>query len=141
MDYDGGISLHGLALGQGEEQLSSQQLKLGQDRSLWLALQWQAAPGLEIDYSISLRLHNAEGGGVYQEDAILTNSDPASTSHWSAEELVDTLHLLEFPTDLPPGEYELRLVVYDFETLKPTVEIGVWEPETVLARLRMSEVR
>ena len=141
VDYDGGISLHGLALGQGEEQLSSQQLKLGQDRSLWLALQWQAAPGLEIDYSISLRLHNAEGGGVYQEDAILTNSDPASTSHWSAEELVDTLHLLEFPTDLPPGEYELRLVVYDFETLKPTVEIGVWESETVLARLRMSEVK
>ena len=141
VDYDGGISLHGLALGQGEEQLSSQQLKLGQDRSLWLALQWQAAPGLEIDYSISLRLHNAEGGGVYQEDAILTNSDPASTSHWSAEELVDTLHLLEFPTDLPPGEYELRLVVYDFETLKPTVEIGVWESETVLARLRMSEVQ
>ena len=53
--FDGGISLHGLALGQGEEQLSSQQLlSQGVGRSLWVALQWQAAPGLEIDYSISL---------------------------------------------------------------------------------------
>ena len=95
--------------------------------------------GLETDYSISLRLHNAEGDGVYQQDAILTDSIPASTSHWSAEELVDTMHLLVFPNDFPPREYELRLVVYDFETLKPTVEIGVWEAETVLAHLRLEE--
>ena len=61
------------------------------------------------------------------------------TSHWSAEELVDTMHLLVFPNDFPPREYELRLFVYDFETLKPTVEIGVWEAETVLARLRLEE--
>ena len=97
--------------------------------------------GLETDYSISLRLHNAEGDGVYQQDAILTDSIPASTSHWSAKELVETLVQLEIPADIPAGEYEMRLVVYDFATLKPTVEIGVWEPETVLARLRMSEVR
>ena len=139
--YDGGISLLGLALGQGEEQLSSQQLNLGQERSLWMALQWQAAPGLEIDYSISLRLHDAEGGGVYQKDAVLSNSNPASTSHWSADELVDTLFQLDFPSDLPAGEYELRLVVYDFETQQPTVELGVWEPEFVLARLRLADVQ
>ena len=138
--FDGGISLHGLAVGQGEEQLSSQPLvNLGEDRSLWVALQWQTAPGLEIDYSISLRLHDAGGGGVYQKDAVLSNSNPVSTSNWSADELVDTLHLLEFPADLLAGEYELRLVVYDFETQQPTVELGVWEPEFVLARLRLAD--
>ena len=136
--FDGGISLHGLALGQGEEQLSSQQLlSQGVGRSLWVALQWQAAPGLEIDYSISLRLHDAEGGGVYQKDDVLSNPSPASTSNWSADELVDTLHLLEFPADLLAGEYELRLVVYDFKTQQPTVQLGVWEPEFVLAHLRL----
>ena len=103
-----------------------------------MVLQWQAAPGLDTDFAISLRLHNAEGG-VYQQDAVLSKSIPASTSHWSAEELVDTMHLLLFPNDYPPGEYELRLFVYDFETLKPTVEIGVWEAETVLARLWLEE--
>ena len=141
VNYDHGISLLGFAIGQGEEQLSSQELDLEQERPLWINLQWQTAPGLDIDYAISLRLHNAEGGGVDQMDTLLSNLDPKSTSDWSADKQVDTLHQFDFPTDLPPGEYELRLVVYDSETLKPTVEMGVWEPETVLARLRMSEVR
>ena len=140
--YDGGISLLGLALGQGAEQLFSPQiLDLRDKQSVWMVLQWQTAPGLELEYSISVRLHDAEGGLVYQKGAVLTNGNSLSTSHWSPDERVDMLHLLDFPADLPPGEYELRLVVYDFETLKPTVEIGVWEPETVLARLQLSEAR
>ena len=48
---------------------------------------------------------------------------------------------LDFPEDLPAGNYELRLVVYNFETLVPTVEIGVWEAETTLARLRLAETQ
>ena len=139
--YDGGISIHGFALGQGTEQLSSnQQFDLDGDRSWWVVLQWQTAPGLEAVYSISLRLHDAEGSMVYQQDAVLENFVPSPTNRWQAEELVDTLHFLEFPSDLPPGEYELRLVVYDFETLKPTVELGVWEPETTLTRLQLGEL-
>ena len=64
--YDGGISLHGLALGKGEEQLPLQPIiNLAEDRSLWVALQWQGASGLDIDYGISLRLHDADGGRLY----------------------------------------------------------------------------
>ena len=72
---------------------------------------------------------------------MLLNLANVSTRHWAAGESVDTLHLLDLPDDLPPGEYEMRLVVYDFATLKPTVELDVWEPETVLARLRFEEVQ
>ena len=54
---------------------------------------------------------------------------------------VDTLSLLDFSEDLTAGRYELRLVVYNFETLAPTVEIGVWEPEVTLAQLRLTEVQ
>ena len=125
-----------------EEQLSTEQIpNLGGNRSLWLALQWQAAPGLKIDYSASLRLHVAEGGLVFQKDVVLSNSKPAPTSHWTADEPVETLFYLNIPADLVPGEYELRMVVYDFETLKPTVELGVWEAEVVLTRLRLGEVQ
>ena len=138
--YDGGISFYGFALGQGSEQLSSKQhFDLQGDRSWWVVLQWQTDPGLEANYSISLRLNDAEGSMVYQQDAFLENFVPFPTSKWPAEELVDTLHLLEFPPELPPGEYELRLVVYDFETQKPTVELGVWEAEKTLARLKVGE--
>ena len=44
--------------------------------------------------------------------------------------------LLHFPADLQPGDYELRLVVYDFHTQTPTVQQEVWQAETVLARLQ-----
>ena len=138
--YDGGINLQGLALGQGEEQRSSQQLlELGQARSLWVALQWQTTPGLETDYAISLRLYSSEGVKAYQEDYVLGNSTFARTRHWPAEEPVDTLFHLDLGADLRPGEYELRLIVYSTETQIPTVEIGVWEPELLLARLHLDE--
>ena len=138
--YDGGISFFGFALGQGSEQLSSKQhFDLHGDRLWWVVLQWKTDPGLEADYSISLRLNDAEGSLVYQQDAFLENFVPFPTSRWPAEELVDTLHILEFPKELLPGEYELRLVVYDFETQKPTVELGVWEAEKTLASLKVGE--
>ena len=142
VDYDGGISLLGFALGQGEQQLSAQEiLNLGTERALWAALQWRTASGLDIDYWISLRLHDADGGTVYQHDVILVDSISAQTSQWKADEPVDNLFHLEFPADLPPGEYELRMIVYDSETFKPTVELGVWKPEFVLARVHMGDVR
>ncbi len=61
------------------------------------------------------------------------------TSYWSADVPADTLALLAIPADLPAGNYELRLVVYNFKTLVPTVELGVWEPEKTLARLRLAK--
>ena len=142
VNYDGGIALQGLALGQGAEQLSfRQQLNLGRERSLWGVMQWQTEPGLEVDYAISLRLYDETGDRVYQADDVLWNPLKHSpTTRWHAHEPVDTLHLLDIPTELPPGEYELRLVVYDVETQTPTVQEGVWEPETTLARLRLAGV-
>lgn len=137
--YDGGIELRGLALGQGEKQLSSQQLlNLEQARSLWVGLQWQTTPGLATDFSISLRLYSSDDALSFQRDAVLGNPSYARTSQWSAEEAVDTLFHLEIPDDLLAGEYELRLIVYNTETLTPTVEIDVWEPEKVIARLRLT---
>ena len=142
VNYDGGIDLQGVALGKGDEQLSFRQLlNLGQDRSLWVALKWRTAPGLDIDYAISLRLHDAEGAGVYQKDSVLWRPDHSYTGSGGPYELFDTLVQLEFPGDLPTGAYELRLVIYDSKTLKPTVELGVWEPELTLALLRLTKVQ
>ncbi len=140
--YDGGISLLGFALGQGPEQLSSRRgFELKSGSSWWIAFQWQNAPGLEGVFSISLRLHDSEGRAVYQHDSILENSQPLTTNRWQPDEPVDTLHLLDLPADFSPGKYELRLVVYDFESQKPTVELGVWEPETLLTSLKISRIQ
>ena len=138
--YDGDIALEGIALGQGEKQSSTQQLvDLGRDRSLWLALQWRTDSGLDVDYAISLRLYNTEGERSYQRDVVLWKPDHTLTGHGGVSELFDTLLQFEFASDLPPGDYEMRLVVYSTETQIPTVEIGVWEPEKLLARLHLDE--
>ena len=140
--YDGGIALRGLALGQGGKQMSSRQVfELGRDRLLWMALRWQTAPGLEVDYAISLRLYNDEGERAHQEDFVPRSRLDLPTGQWWAEEAVDFRTVLAVPANLPAGDYELRLVVYDTETLVPAVEIGVWEAETTLARLRVGEVQ
>ena len=141
INYDGGIALQGLALGQGAEQLSTeQQLDLGSERSLWGVLHWQIDPSLDVDYAISLRLYNADGELVYQWDDLLWDpTNHTTTKQWSADKPVDTLFQLEIPADLPAGEYELRQVVYNFDTKVPTVQQDVWEAELTLARLRLAE--
>lgn len=141
--YDGGIALHGLALGQDGMQLSLRQpLNLGQGRPLWGVLRWQTASGLDVDYAMSLRLYDTQGKLVHQADDVIW--EPAAhvpSSKWSSDKMVDSLVQLELPDHLPPDEYELRLVVYNFKTLVPTVEVGVWQPETTLARLRLGRDR
>ena len=140
--YDGGIILQGLALGHDDEQLSfGQLLDAGHERSLWGVLQWRTEPGLKIDYATSWRLYNTEGERSFQQDYVLWSPIHLPTSYWSPHLPVETMTLLHFPPDLPPGEYELRLVVYDFDTQIPTVQINVWEPETTLARLQLTEAR
>ena len=138
--YDGGLALQGIALGQDAGQLSHGQLvNLGQNRMLWLVLQWQALRVPDADYWISLRLYNAAEEHVYQKDTSIWKSDHTPTGLWAADDISDTPFHLTFPPDLRPGDYELRLVVYNAETLTPTVQVDVWEPEVVLARLHLAE--
>ena len=49
------------------------------------------------------------------------------TSYWSASASGrQPGSCSDFPADLQPGDYELRLVVYDFLTQTPTVQQDVW---------------
>ena len=128
VNYDGGIALHGVALSHA-------------DKSVRGLLQWRIAPGgIEIDFSRSLRLYDDGGQMVFQTDHLILHPlVEATTRDWSDTEPVDSLFRFEIPDDLSPGEYELRIVVYDFKTGKPTVQLGSWQPEIALARLRLPE--
>ncbi len=138
--YDSGVSLVGVALGQGDVQLSTRQpIEVGEERSMWAAMQWQGVADSDREYAISLRLHPVgEGGGwVYQEDLKLWKPVSTLPAAVTPSTLTDALVRLELPEELADGEYELRLVIYDAETLQPAVEDGTWEPELILARLRL----
>ena len=137
--FDGGITLEGLALGSSRYRLpSGQSPGAEQNRSLLVGMLWRKDPDLAIDYSISLRLYNVEDARVFQTDHVLRKPMAYSltTSLWTSQP-VDTVFELEIPNELAAGEYELRLVVYDLETSTPTVEVGVWEPETALGKVQL----
>ena len=132
VEYDRGIRLLGVALGRNGK------IDLAEDHPLYLVLQWQVDPRLDADYAISLRLYREGDEIVYQADDRLWHPGTrVGTSEWPAGETVDTVFVVEAPDRLAPGEYVLRMVVYDIETLAPTVEIGVWEPEVTLAQVRV----
>ena len=143
VNYDGGIALQGIALGHGNEQLPSRPLLLLEtERSLRGVLQWRIDPGLDIEYAISLRLYNADGQVTFQTDDLIRHPTiGTTTTHWPGNEPVDTQFRIEIPADLPTGQYELRQVVYNFETGTPTVQQGTWQPVITLARLRLAEAR
>ncbi|MCY3902292.1 MAG: hypothetical protein OXF76_03925 [Caldilineaceae bacterium] len=102
----------------------------------WLRI----APGVDFDYSVSLRLHNAAEERVLQKDALLIDNHSELSSHWKEGVPVVNLFLLKRPADLPTGKYELRLVICDSETGKPAAELDVWNTEIALARLKVTEI-
>lgn len=137
--YDGGITLEGLALGPSRVKLPRRQrFDAGQSRSLMVGMLWRTASELAVDYSISLRLYNDDDARVYQTDHVLRKPSKylLTTSLWTSQP-AGTVFKLGIPHELAAGEYELRLVVYDLETSTPTVEVGVWEPETVLGKVQL----
>ncbi|MCY3899983.1 MAG: glycosyltransferase family 39 protein [Caldilineaceae bacterium] len=140
VNYDGGISLVGVAVGQGEVQFATEEeIFVQEDRSMWVALQWQDPVDSETTYATSLRLYavESEGSWVFQEDTDLWKAGGATSADSAPLATIDTLVRLDFPPELPAGVYELRLLLYDAVTLQTVVQDGTWESELILGRLRV----
>ncbi len=69
---------------------------------------WEVLRAPENDYSVGLHLVNEAYGLTAQSDAY---PEPR-TSLWRAGETRETIHRLALPADLPPGRYDVHLVVY-----------------------------
>lgn len=138
--YDGGISLQAAAIGlHGGEQFPLDSIMPLTEQTLWLVLRWQADHPPHADYWISLRLHDSGGMQLYQRDWGIWDELYTPSSQWQVGHYAESLHVLDLPVELPPGQYELRVVVYDSDTLIPTVEVGSWAAEKTLARLRKGD--
>lgn len=140
--YDADIRILGLAVGQEAEKMNSEDV-IGMDasRPLWVGLSWQTDRSTEVEFKVSLRLYDVADAYQYSYDGFLKNLNGDTTEGWIPGQPVETLFFLDIPPDLPPGLYDLRLIVYNAETLIPTVEIDVWEPELVLARVNLPETQ
>ncbi len=86
-----------------------------------VAIRWQRVPGGVVDRPLKARiaLYDAADNRLAQADERLLNDRHRLPTEWSEGEQPLNLYLLELPKGLAAGNYELRLLVYDAETLEP----------------------
>ncbi len=80
-----------------------------------VAVRWAPLEAMDVDYKASLRLVAADGKVVVLKDRILLHNWHQGTHLWPPE-TVNEYYLL---APAPPGEYQVRAVVYHPETLAP----------------------
>jgi hypothetical protein len=81
-----------------------------------VALRWAPVSQMAVDYRASLRLVDRSGHVVAQYDRTLRHNWHQETRLWPPDDVVDEYYLL---APAPPGEYEVRVVVYNPDTLAP----------------------
>ncbi len=86
-----------------------------------VAIRWQRVPGGVVDRPLKARvaLYDAADNRLAQADERLLNDRHRLPAEWGEGEQPLNLYLLELPEGLAAGSYELRLLVYDAETLEP----------------------
>jgi hypothetical protein len=77
-----------------------------------LTLHWRALQTPPYDYSVSLRLFNAQGQEVAKVDSQHPVLGTYPTSLWTAGEVVADYYEIQLPTDLPPGSYYWGVILY-----------------------------
>jgi 4-amino-4-deoxy-L-arabinose transferase-like glycosyltransferase len=85
-----------------------------------VALRWAPLAAMDVDYKASLRMVAADGSVAAQKDRFLRHNWHQGTSLWPPE-TVNEYYLLP---PVPLGEYEVRVVVYQPETLAPLMTDG-----------------
>ncbi len=86
-----------------------------------VVIRWQRVPGGQADRPLKARvaLYDAQDNRLAQSDERLLNDRHLLPSQWQESDQPLNVYLLETPAPLPPGAYQVRLLVYDAETLEP----------------------
>ncbi len=80
--------------------------------TLTVTLQWQALGAMAKDYMLFLHLLNTEGDLIAQVD--VPPGGPAAPTHaWQPHRYITWTHTVPVPADIPPGDYQLTLGLYD----------------------------
>lgn len=83
--------------------------------TLRVNLWWQANAAITADYSVSLRVVDAQGEIIAQNDgAPYGEGIPSQMTQWIAGQLYHETRALTLPYQLYPGQYTLEVVVYDW---------------------------
>ncbi len=87
----------------------------GADQAPRLTLYWRALRPMDISYTVSVRITDMTGRVVVQQDHI-PGDGVWPTTAWLPGEYVTDVYRFGEPVELPPGRYQLAVVLYDLET-------------------------
>jgi hypothetical protein len=82
---------------------------------LHLVLYWQADAKLEQNYTVFVHILNATGELVAQYDT-MPRDDAFPTTHWTVGPLIDDVHIVSLPADIPAGTYQVEIGLYTWQT-------------------------
>ncbi len=83
--------------------------------NLRLVLYWQADTVQEVDYTVFVHVVNSSGDIVAQKDN-MPRDDLSPTTQWEVGELIVDLHVLPIPLNMPAGEYQVIIGMYNWQT-------------------------
>ena len=115
----------GVILAAGDWFGREQPLPVG--KPILVALRWQVEHPTERAYKVSVRLKDASGATLAQDDRLLLSNRHLRTPAWAPGEEAMNVYLLSSPPG--PGDYLLTVVLYDEATLEPAVTSGDWLAE------------
>jgi hypothetical protein len=78
-------------------------------------LYWQALTAIKDDYTVFIHVVDADGNLVAQSDGQPQNG-AYPTSIWDEGEIVPDRHTLVLPPDLAPGDYRVKIGLYQLAT-------------------------
>jgi hypothetical protein len=83
--------------------------------TLWLTLYWQALADVKHDYVVAVQLLDAQGSeATYWLGRPVHSGYP--TTRWQSGQVVQDVWRLVLPAEVSPGDYTLRVALFDAET-------------------------
>ena len=99
-----------------------------------IVIRWQRVPDGQADRPLKARvaLYDVQDNRLAQSDERLLNDRHLLPSQWQASDQPLNVYSLETAEPLPTGTYQVRLLVYDAETLEPLSFIdGAGNPQGI----------
>jgi hypothetical protein len=90
-------------------------------QALPVVIRWQRNQAGAADRPLKARvaLYDNNDARLAQADERLLNDRHLAPAQWHPDDQPQNVYLLDLPPDLAPGDYAVRVLVYDAETLAP----------------------
>lgn len=108
--------------------------------ALDMVLYWQAKQATNVDAHLFVGLYSEEGGTLVASSDAVPLGNALGTSRWSSDEIMREPVRLLIPSNVPPGNYLLRIALYNPFTNEPlAADKSAWMAEN--SQIKLTQVR